>query len=89
MTKVIDTSVLVRPGAPPTFEAALIFECSMEDPIGRPIFVRTLKEYKILKQYGSDSYRSVMQSAVDDLFTQLGNEMVRSPEINRYADSLK
>jgi hypothetical protein len=87
--KVIDTSVLVRPGAPPSFEAALIYECSMEDMSGRTIFVRTIKEYKALKQYGSDSYGLVMQNAVDELFAQLGNELVHSPEIDKYVNSLK
>ena len=87
--KVVDTSVLVRPGAPPNFDAAIIYECSMEDVSGRTIFVRTVKENKVLKQYGYDSYRIVMQEAVNELFTQLGNEVVYSPEIKKFANSLK
>jgi hypothetical protein len=87
--KVVDTSVLVRPGAPPNFEAAIIYECSMVDARGHTIFVRTVKENKVLAQYGYDSYKIVMQSAVDELFTKMGNEIMDSPEIKKLANSLK
>lgn len=87
--KVVDTSVLVRPGAPPNFEATIVYECAIEDRNGRTIFVRTVKENKVLKKYGYDSYGTVMQEAVDELFTQLGNELVYSPEIKKFANSMK
>ncbi len=85
--KVIDTSALVRPGAPPHFEAELVFECAMEDSNGRIIFVRTVKENKIIQQYGYDGHRIVMQEAVDELFTKLGMELVESPEIKKFVKS--
>ena len=87
--KVVDTSVLVRPGAPPNFEATIIYECSMVDVNGRIIFLRTVKENNVLKQYGYDSYGTVMQEAANELFIRLGNELVQSPEIKKFADSLK
>ena len=89
IAKIIDTSVLVRPGAPPNFEATIIYECSLEDSGGRTIFVRTVKENKVLKKYGYDSYRTVMQEAVDELFTTLSKEMLYSPEIKKFATRLK
>ena len=83
--KVIDTSVLIRPGAPPQFEATIIYECAIEDRNGRTIFVRTIKEYKVIKRYGYDSYRIVMQDTVDELFTKLGHELIDSLEIKKFA----
>ena len=87
--KIVDISVLIRPGAPPTFEAVIIYECSMEDTNGRAIFVRTIKEDKVLQQYGFDTYGIVIQEALNEVFTQLGNELVYSPEIKKYANSIK
>jgi hypothetical protein len=87
--RVIDTSVLVRPGAPPNFEATIIYECSIVDKSNRTIFLRTVKEDKIYRGYGYDSNRIVMQQAMDELFTQLGNELVSSPEIKKFANSIK
>jgi hypothetical protein len=86
--KVIDTSVLVRPGAPPNFEATMIYECAITDPKGRPIFLRTVKENKTIERYGYDSYGVVMQAAVDELFSKLGSELAHSPEIRKYVDKL-
>ena len=86
--KVIDTSVLVRPGAPPNFEATIIYECSIVDRDNRTVFLRTIKENKVYQGYGYEGYKIVMQQAVDELFLQLGNELAFSPEIKRFAGSL-
>jgi hypothetical protein len=59
----------------------------MEDSNGRMIFVRTVKENKIIQQYGYDGHRIVMQEAVDELFTKLGMELVESPEIKKFVKS--
>jgi len=85
--KVIDTSALVRPGAPPDFEAAMIYECTMIDPDDHPIFVRTVKENKVLKTYSENSWGTVMQTTVNAVFSSLGNEMVASPEIRKYVNN--
>ncbi|MBU0647689.1 hypothetical protein KJ855_00745 [Patescibacteria group bacterium] len=87
--KVIDTSVLVRPGAPPNFEATLVYECAMEDTNGRVIFLRTVKENKVIEQYVHDGYKVVMQETVDELFTKLEIELVDSPEIKKFAKGFK
>lgn len=87
--KVIDTSVLVRPGAPPNFEATIVYECAMEDTNGRTIFVRTVKENKVIEQYGYDGYKVVMQETVDELFTKLGIELTSSHEIKKFVNGLK
>ena len=86
--KVIDTSALVRPGAPPDFEATMIYECTMIDPNDHPIFVRTVKENKVLETYSENSWGTVMQTTVDAVFSSLGNEMVASPEIRKYANKM-
>ena len=87
--RVIDTSVLVRPGAPPDFEATMIYECTMIDLNDRPVFVRTIKENKVLETYKRDSWKTVMQTTVDAVYSSLADEMVHSPEIRKYADSRK
>ena len=87
--KVIDTSALVRPGAPPNFEATIVYECTIEDENGRTIFVRTIKENKVLKTFGYDAHKTVMQETVDELFAKLENELVNSPEIKKFANSFK
>lgn len=87
--KVIDTSVLVRPGAPPNFEATIVYECAMKDTNGRTIFLRTIKENKVIEQYGYDGYEVVMQETVDELFAKLGTELVNSPEIKKFGKGLK
>ncbi len=86
--KVIDTSALVRPGAPPDFEATMIYECAIINPDGHPIFVRTVKENKVLETYSGDSWGAVMQTTVDAMFSNLGNEMMASPELRKYADKV-
>ena len=86
--KVIDTSALVRPGAPPDFEATMIYECTMIDPNDHPIFVRTVKENKVLETYSGNSWETVMQTTVDAVFSSLGNEMLASPEIRKYANKM-
>lgn len=87
--KVIDTSALVRPGAPPDFEATMIYECTMIDPKDHPIFVRTVKENKVLETYSKNSWGTVMQTTVEAVFSSLGNEMARSPEIRNYVNKRK
>ncbi len=82
--KVIDTSVLVRPGAPPRFEATIIYECAIVDRNGRVIFVRTIKENKVIKKYGYGGYKIIMQAAVDELFPRLGRELANSIEIKKF-----
>jgi hypothetical protein len=86
--KVIDTSALVRPGAPPDFEATMIYECTMIDPNDHPIFVRTVKGNKFLETYSENSWGTVMQTTVDAVFSSLGNEMVASPELRKYANKM-
>jgi hypothetical protein len=86
--KVIDTSALVRPGAPPDFEAIMIYECTMIDPNDHPIFVRTVKENKVLETYSENSWGTVMKTTVDAVFSSLGNEMVTSPEIRKYVNKM-
>jgi hypothetical protein len=86
--KVIDTSALVRPGAPPDFEATMIYECTMIDPNDHPIFVRTVKENKVLETYSKNSWGTVMQTTVDAVFSSLGNEVVGSPEIRKYVNKM-
>lgn len=87
--RIVDTSVLVRPGFPPNFEATIIYECSMVDKNNRTIFLRTIKEDKVYEGYGHKGYGIVMQRAVNDLFVQLGNEVALSPEIKRFAGTVK
>jgi hypothetical protein len=86
---IIDTSALVRPGAPPSFEATVIYECSMVDNHQRTIFLRTIKEDKVYQGYGRNSHKNVMQQAVDEVFVRLKDEMVSSPEIKKFANALK
>ena len=85
--RVIDTSALVRPGAPPDFEVTMIYECTMVDPQDRPIFVRTVKENKVLETYQRDSWKIVMQTTVDAVHAHLADEMAHSPEIRKFADN--
>ncbi|HEU18459.1 MAG TPA: hypothetical protein ENO00_03615 [Deltaproteobacteria bacterium] len=87
--QVVDTSVLVRPGFPPNFEATIIYECSMVDKNNRTIFLRTINEDKVYEGYGHKGYGIVMQQAVDELFNRLGSEVALSPEIKRFAGSIK
>jgi len=83
--QIVDTSVLVRPGAPPNFEATIIYECALVDKDQRTIFLRTVKEDKVHRGYGHKGYGIVMQQAVDELFVQLRHEIAISPEIRRLA----
>ena len=87
--RVIDTSALVRPGAPPDFDVTMIYECTMVDPKGRPIFVRSIKENKVLETLGRGSWKTVMQTTVDAVYSRLAEEMAHSPEIRKYADKRK
>lgn len=87
--KVIATSVLIRPGAPPNYEATVIYECSITDKNNRTIFLRTVKEDKVYEGYGYKGYGIVMQQAVDELFNRLGNELMLSPEVKQFAGSLE
>ena len=82
--RLIDTSVLVRPGAPPRFEATIIYECAIEDSNGHTIFVRTIKENKVIKKYGYGGYAIIMQEAIDELFAKLAGELADSPEIRKF-----